>query len=66
MRVVTARSSGVVSSVVLLDRDGAAAAPVCRFLQHILDSGGSPNTAAAYAFDLKILFEFLDETGTNW
>jgi integrase/recombinase XerD len=56
----------VVSSVVLLDRDGAAVAPVCRFLQHILDSGGSPNTAAAYGFDLKNLFEFLDETGTDW
>lgn len=48
------------------DRDGTAVAPVCRFLQHILDSGGSPNTASAYGFDLKNLFEFLDETGTNF
>ncbi|MET3204943.1 hypothetical protein [Arthrobacter sp. UYEF13] len=64
MRVVTTRSSGVVTSVELHDRDGAVMAPVGRFLQHILDSGGSPNTASAYGFDLKNLFEFLEETGT--
>jgi integrase len=66
MRVVTTKSSGVVSSVALHDRDGAVVAPACRFLQHILDSGGSPNTAAAYGFDLKNLFEFLDEAGIKW
>ncbi|MFJ5695102.1 tyrosine-type recombinase/integrase [Arthrobacter sp. NPDC093125] len=66
MRVVTTKSSGVVSSIELCDRTGAAVAPVCRFLQHILDSGGSPNTASAYGFDLKNLFEFLDETATDW
>lgn len=66
MRVVTTKSSGVVTSVALHDGDGAAVAPVCRFLQHILDSGGSPNTASAYGFDLKNLFEFLEETGTDW
>jgi len=66
MRVVTTKSSGVVSSVTLHDRDGAKVVPVCRFLQHILDSGGSPNTASAYGFDLKNLFEFLDQADIEW
>lgn len=66
MRVVTTKSSGTVSAVLLLDPDGSAVIPVCRFLQHILDSGGSPNTASAYAFDLKNLFEFFNETSRNW
>jgi integrase/recombinase XerD len=66
MRVVTTKSSGVVSVVALHDRDGVAVAPACRFLQHVLDSGGSPNTASAYGFDLKNLFEFLDEAGIEW
>lgn len=66
MRVVTTKSSGVVSAVELYDSTGAAVAPVCRFLQHILDSGGSPNTASAYGFDLKNLFEFLDGADTDW
>lgn len=66
MRVVRTKSSGIVSGVMLLDPDGSAVLPVCRFLQHVLDSGGSPNTASAYGFDLKNLFEFLDGTGTDW
>lgn len=32
---------------------------VDRFLRHLLDSGCSPNTAVAYAYDLRYLFEFL-------
>ena len=43
----------MVTSVELHDRDGAVVAPVGRFLQHILDSDGSPNTASAYGFDLN-------------
>ena len=32
----------------------------------MLDSGGSPNTAVAYGYDLKHLFEFFDETDRTW
>jgi integrase/recombinase XerD len=38
---------------------------VNRFLRHLLDSGCSPNTAAAYGYDLKYLLEFLDEQGLD-
>lgn len=66
MRVVMTKSSGAVSAVVLYARDGTQVEPVCRFLQHILDSGGSPNTASAYGFDLKNLFEFLEDVDIVW
>lgn len=66
MRVETVRTNGAVSTVVLWRGDGVRVEPVCRFLQHVLDAGGSPNTAAAYGYDLKHLFEFLDETDTAW
>ncbi len=39
---------------------------MCRFLAHVIDSGGSPNTAAAYGYDLKYLFEFLTDRGGDW
>jgi hypothetical protein len=34
--------------------------------QHLLDAGNSPNTAAAYGYDLPYLFEFFAEIGLDW
>lgn len=36
------------------------------FLRHLLDSGCSPNTAEAYAYDLRQLLEFLAERELEW
>ena len=66
MRVEVIRTGGIVRGVSLVGQDGMAVQPVCRFLRHVLDSGGSPNTAAAYGYDLKYLFEFLAEARIEW
>ena len=66
MRVAVDRVEGVVASVSLLDSAGAPVAEVDQFLAFVLASGGSPNTALAYGYDLRYLFEFLDEGGLDW
>jgi len=65
VRVTVDRRDGVVRRVRLVSADGDVG-PVCRFLAHLIDSGGSPNTAAAYGYDLKYLFEFLAERDIDW
>jgi len=59
------RSSGVVSSVVLYDRDGAAVR-CAGFCSTSWTPVGARILLSAYGFDLKTLFEFLDEAGTAW
>lgn len=66
MRVAVDRVAGVVASVSVVDSAGAPVAEVDRFLAFVLASGGSPNTALAYGYDLRYLFEFLDERGLDW
>jgi integrase/recombinase XerD len=61
VRVNISRGDGVVRSVSLLADDGRPIAVVDRFLAHLFDSGCSPNTASAYAYDLKYFFQFLVE-----
>ena len=64
MHVVLERRAGVVTAVAVAEAPGRlaeAAVRVNRFLRHLLDSGCSPNTAAAYGYDLRYLLEFLDE-----
>lgn len=53
-------------AVAVVTADGAEVDCAARFLRHVLDSGCSPNTAAAYGYDLKYLFEFLAERGLDW
>ena len=60
------RARGVVRSVLLVDGDGTPVDVACRFLAYLVDTGGSPNTAVAYAYDLRYLFEFLDERDLDW
>ena len=66
MRVEVVRTGGIVRDVSLVDDDGMAVQPVRRFLRHVLDCGGSPNTAAAYGYDLKYLFDFFTEASVEW
>ena len=66
MRVAVERVEGVVASVSVVDSAGASVAEADRFLAFVLASGGSPNTALAYGYDLRYLFEFLDERGLDW
>jgi integrase/recombinase XerD len=66
VRVAVEKTEGIVTNVVLLDDDGTVVVPVDRFLAHVLASGGSPNTALAYGYDLRYLFEFLDDRGLDW
>ena len=66
MKVLVDRADGVVRSVVLVDGDGASVDVACRFLDYLIETGGSPNTAVAYAYDLRYLFEFLDERDLDW
>ena len=40
--------------------------PVCRFPDHLGDREFSPNKLAAYGYDLKYLFTFLDREGLDW
>lgn len=60
MRVVKEREGGIVRRVMLLDDDGGDVVLVTRFLGHLADSGYSPNTLCAYAYDLRHLATFLD------
>ena len=66
MRVQLAKQGGVVGSVALVGEGGSPVQPASRFLQHLLDTGNSPNTAAAYGYDLPYLFEFFAERGLDW
>jgi integrase/recombinase XerD len=60
------RRGGVVVGVEVVDELGVAVEPVGRFLRHVLDRGGSPNTALAYGYDLRYLWEFLTDAGVDW
>jgi hypothetical protein len=66
VRVVREVGGGVVRRVRVLDDSGAEVEPVVRFLSHLTDSGYSPNTVCAYAYDLRHLAEFLDEQSLGW
>jgi integrase/recombinase XerD len=66
VRVVKQRENGIVRRVVLLDDRGDEVAPVSRFLSHLTDSGYSPNTACAYAYDLRHLAQFFGQQGLGW
>ncbi len=66
MRVVREVDGGVVRRVRVLDDTGAEVEPVVRFLSHLTDSGYSPNTVCAYAYDLRHLAEFLDDRSLGW
>lgn len=49
-----------------VDESGDQVALVTRFLSHLGDSGYSPNTLCAYAYDLRHLASFLDEHDMSW
>ena len=66
MRVVREKEGGIVRRVVLLDESGAEVEMVTRFLSHLADSGYSPNTLCAYAYDLRCLASFLGELDMTW
>lgn len=66
MHVVKESDGGIVRRVVLLDDAGDEVALVTRFLSHLSDSGYSPNTLCAYAYDLRHLVSFLDRQGMTW
>jgi Phage integrase, N-terminal SAM-like domain len=66
VRVQIDKQRGSVEAVRLLDAEGRSVEAVERFLQHLLDAGYSPNTAVAYAHDLKHFFEFLAERHLDW
>ncbi|GGT21382.1 hypothetical protein GCM10010222_74220 [Streptomyces tanashiensis] len=66
MRVVKERDGGVVRRVRLVDGDGEQVTAACRFLDHLVDRGFSPQTICAYAYDLRGLFAFLAGEGTDW
>ncbi len=61
MRVVKEVEGGMARRVVLLDDGGDDVPVVNRFLSHLTDSGYSPNTVCAYAYDLCHLVRFLAE-----
>jgi site-specific recombinase XerD len=46
--------------------DGVPVAPVDRFLAYVQVLPRSPNTIAAYAYDLRAFVEFLDDHGVAW
>lgn len=66
MKVVKHSTAGIVRRVILIDDVGEDIVPVSRFLSHLADSGYSPNTLCAYAYDLRRLFMFCDERGMAW
>jgi integrase/recombinase XerD len=66
VRVVKERDGGIVRRVILFDDTGDEVSLVTRFLSHLADSGYSPNTLCAYAYDLRHLVSFLDQRGMTW
>jgi len=52
--------------LLLLDEDGAEVAPDCRFLAHLADADYSTHTAASYAYDLRLVFEFCPAQPRTW
>ncbi len=66
MRVVKEKEGGIVRRVLLVDDAGDEVEVVTRFLSHLVNSGYSPNTLCAYAYDLRYLASFLDEHGMTW
>ncbi len=66
MQVVKEHDGGIVRRVSLLDDAGNEITLVTRFLSHLADSGYSPNTLCAYAYDLRHLVSFLDERGMTF
>lgn len=66
MRVVKVRVEGIVRQVKLLDDLDEPVEIACRFLDHLVDRGCSPNTLCAYGYDLKHLFTFLGQQQLPW
>jgi integrase/recombinase XerD len=66
VRVIKEKDGGIVRRVRLVDDTAEPVGPVCRFLSHLGDREFSPNTMAAYAYDLKYLFTFLEKEGLDW
>ena len=66
MRVQVDRHDGIVRSVLLIDDEDTPVESACRFLRYVIDTGGSPNTAVGYAYDLRYLFEFLSVRDLDW
>jgi integrase/recombinase XerD len=66
VQVVKERDGGIVRRVLLLDDAGDEVELVNRFLLHLTDSGYSPNTVCAYAYDLRHLMRFLDRQSLGW
>lgn len=50
----------------VLGEEGVVVGPAERFLSFLTDSGRSPNTVRAYAYDLRDWFEFLGCRGVDW
>jgi integrase len=65
---VRVRSTDAVGglSVELVDESGAPVVVVSAFLRHLAARGCSPNTVAAYAYDLRHLWCFLSAHGLDW
>jgi integrase len=66
VRVVKVREGGIVRQVRLLDDLDRPVEAVCRFLEHLVDRGCSPNTLCAYGYDLRHLFTFLGRERLDW
>jgi integrase/recombinase XerD len=66
VRVVKFSQGGIVRRVAVLDDADEEVALVTRFLTHLSDSGYSPNTLCAYAYDLRHLVVFLDRRAMTW
>ena len=66
MRVVKFSQGGIVRRVAVLDDADEEVVLVTRFLSHLSDSGYSPNTLCAYAYDLRHLVVFLTAGRWTW
>lgn len=66
MRVVKLKDGPRVTGALLVDEEGFPVPEVCGFLTHLADSGHSPNTVVAYAYDLRHLVAFLEQRDLDW
>jgi integrase len=66
MQVLKECEDGIVRRVILLDDAGNDVVLVTRFLSHLSDSGYSPNTLCAYAYDLRHLVAFSSRHDLTW
>ena len=66
MKIQEALLSNGAKMWLVLDGEYQPVAPIMRYLRYLESLRRSPNTLRAYALDLKLYWEFLEQNVLNW